>query len=83
MHVVSVVYSRIVPDDDVAFVGGRASDPAFAVMASAVEVPPGDPVETYARPLSEEQVGEFHDTLDAVEPAHASATARLHTLFAG
>lgn len=83
VHVLTVIYSRIVSDDDVAFVGGSASDPAFAVMLHAVEVPTGDLVHTYARPLSEQQVGEFHERLDAVEPAHASAAARLHTLFAG
>jgi hypothetical protein len=83
VHVLTMIYSRVVPDDDVAFVGGDASDPAFAVMLSAVEAPTGEPVTTYARPLTEEQVDEFHEQLDAVEPAHASAAARLHTLFAG
>jgi hypothetical protein len=78
-----VIYSRVMTEDDLAFVGGEADDPAFAVMADALEAPAGEPVETYARPLSAEQVGEFQDQLDAVEPAHASAAARLHTLFAG
>jgi hypothetical protein len=83
VDVLTMIYSRIVSDDDVAFVGGEASDPAFAVMLSAVEAPVGVPVESYARPLSAEQDVEFHTQLDAVEPAHASASARLHTLFAG
>jgi hypothetical protein len=78
-----MIYSRLVSDGDGAFVGGPGSDPAFAVMADAVEAPAGDPVKVYARPLTAEQVGDFHDRLDAVEPAHASAAARLHTLFAG
>ena len=78
-----MIYSRVVAENDVAFVGGTASDPAFAVMANAVEAPTGDLVEVYARPLTAEQVGDFHDRLDALEPAHASAAARLHTLFAG
>jgi len=71
------------PDDVVEFVGGSASDPAFAVMLSAVEVSLGEPVKEYALPLTTEQDQEFHDRLDAVEPAHANASARLHTLFAG
>lgn len=83
LHVQSVIYSRLVSDGDVAYVGGTGSDPVFAVMADAVEAPSGDPVEVYARPLTAEQVGEFHARLDAVEPAHSSAAARLHTLFAG
>jgi hypothetical protein len=78
-----MIYSRVVREEDVAFVGGPATDPAFAVMADAVEAPAGEPVEVYARPLTAEQVGEFHDRLDAVEPAHARASARLHTLIAG
>lgn len=70
-------------EDAFAFVGGEADDPAFAVMAQALDAPAGDPVNDYARPLSAEQVGDFNAQLDAVEPAHASAAARLHTLFAG
>jgi hypothetical protein len=70
-------------EDDIAFVGGESDDPAFAVMADALDAPAGDPVDAYARPLSAEQVGDFHAQLDAVEPAHSSAAARLHTLFAG
>lgn len=83
LHVQFVIYSRVMPEDDIAFIGGPSNDPAFAVMAGALEAPTGDPVEAYARPLTAEQIGEFHDQLDAVEPAHASAAARLHTLFAG
>jgi len=45
LHVQSVIYSRLVADGDVSFVGGTGSDPVFAVMADAVEAPSGDPVE--------------------------------------
>ena len=76
-------YASPVPDEDVVFVGGHADDPAFAVMLDAVEVSAGEIVQTYARPLTHEQIDHVHSQLDAVEPAHASAAARLHTLFAG
>ena len=78
-----MIYSRTVSDDDVAFVGGGATDPAFEAMLDAVTAPIGDPVKNYARPLTSEQVDDFHGKLDAVEPAAASAAARLHMFFAG
>ena len=83
MYVPFMMYCRAVSRDDVVFVGGDSADPAFAVMLPVVEAPIGEPVQEYARPLSDEQVGQFHAELDAVEPAHADAAARLHTLFAG
>ena len=73
----------LVSEEDTAFVGGDASDPAFAVMADALTAPRGEPVLEYAKPLSDEELEIFHDRLDAIEPAHARAAARLHTLFAG
>jgi len=43
----------------------------------------GEPVEEYAEPLTNEEEQAYRDELDALEPAHAAAAARLHTLFAG
>lgn len=83
LHVRGVIYSRLVQSDHGPFVGGAAGDPVFEVMAEAVAAPTGEPIQGYARPLTDEQTGEFYSRLDAIEPAHASAAARLHTLFAG
>jgi hypothetical protein len=71
------MYSRSVSEDDIVFVGGDSDDPAFAVLSPALEMPRSSPVHEYARPLSAEQVDDYHAKLDAVEPAHASAAARL------
>lgn len=43
----------------------------------------GDLIGEYVSPLSNEQEQAYRDELDALEPAHAAAAARLHTLFAG
>ena len=43
----------------------------------------GEPIEHYEAPLTEDEEMAFDAALDAVEPAHAAAAARLHSLFAG
>ncbi|MCW2995670.1 MAG: hypothetical protein JWQ18_3165 [Conexibacter sp.] len=83
MHVFRIRYARGVCEGDAVFVGGAADDPVFAVMLDALEAPAGIPVVDYARPLSSEQVENARSALDAIEPAHAGAAARLHMLFAG
>jgi hypothetical protein len=70
-------------EDNAAYVGALADDPAFAVMSWTVEASMGEPIESYARALSGDEVEEFNKRLDDVEPAHADAAARMHTFFAG
>ena len=55
------------------------ASPLEAILAT----PLGEPVESYAEPLPEEQVREIEDKLDALEPAHTAAAAKLRELFAG
>lgn len=43
----------------------------------------GDPVAKYEEPLTDEEEQDYRNELEALDTAHASAAARLHTLFAG
>jgi hypothetical protein len=40
------------------------------------------PVEHYRRPVRDHERAALQAELDAVEPAHTAAAARLHTLYA-
>jgi len=43
----------------------------------------GPMIEDYLEPLTQDEEQAYERELDAIEPAHAAAAARLRTLFAG
>jgi hypothetical protein len=61
-----------------------ATNGAHATPLEAVtETTLGEPVERYAQPMDEAADREFDERLDAIEPAHTAAAAKLRELFAG
>jgi hypothetical protein len=63
---------------------GTATNGAHAAPLEAVtETTLGDPVEGYAEPMDEAAERDYDARLDAIEPAHTAAAAKLRELFAG
>jgi hypothetical protein len=63
----------------------EVADPVVAADTLEARLVPqvGEPVDDYVEAPDQADDKAYEAELDEIEPAHAAAAARLHTLFAG